>query len=150
MPLQDIGTEEQIMEQAAALGDPETLTGTMRSSYERLMDRVEYLQEGNVPPKVQIIPRTVLALGPLAIMPLPFEPFSMVTLRIKEYSPFPYTLCPGYSNGAMSYFPSADQIVRGGYEIRMFQTIRLVPFAEDAEQHLVAGCLKLLRALHER
>ena len=47
MPLQDIGTEEQIMEQAAALGDPETLTGTMRSSYERLMDRVEYLQEGN-------------------------------------------------------------------------------------------------------
>ncbi len=150
MPLQDIGTEAQVLEQAAALGDPESLKGTMRSSYDRLMERAEYLHEGNIPPKVQILPCTVLALGPLAIMPLPFEPFSMVTLRIKDYSPFPYTLCPGYSNGAMSYFPSADQIVRGGYEVRMFKTIRLIPFAENAEQHLVAGCLKLLRTLNEQ
>ena len=41
-----------------------------------------------------------------------------------------------------------DQIIRGGYEIEMFQSNNIVPFADNAEQALVAGSLKLLRELH--
>ena len=150
LPLKDIGTAELALEQAASLGDPQKLQGPTLSMYNRLLERAEYLRQGNIPPKFQTVTRTVIALGPLAFMPLPFEPFSMVTLRIKKHSPFPYTVVPGYSNGALSYFPSLDQLGRGGYEVKLFCHIRLIPFAEDAEQHLVDGCLKLLRQLYEQ
>ena len=88
-------------------------------------------------------------MGDLAICPLPFEIFSIITLRIKEGSPFLHTLVPGYSNGSLSYFPSMDQIIRGGYEIDMFKSNNIVPFADNAEQALVAGNLKLLRKLYQ-
>lgn len=142
-------TVENTLAQAEKLGDPEKLKGIPLNCYKRLMERAEYLRQGNTPKTEQVIERTVIALGPVAFMPLPFEPFSMITLRIKDHSPFPYTLCPGYSNGAMSYFPSIDQISRGGYEVMLF-CCKDFPFAEDAEQHLVAGCLKLLRELYEQ
>jgi len=150
LPLQDVGTPEQVLAQAAAMGDPEQMKGLVRTSYDRLIERAQYLQEGNIPPKSSSITCTLIALGNLAIMPLPFEPFSMITLRIQDASPFPYTLVPGYSNGSLSYFPSMDQLIRGGYEVRLFKTMNLIPFAEDAEQHLVAGSLKLLRQLYEQ
>lgn len=148
LPLMKV-TVENTLAQAEKLGDPEKLKGIPLNCYNRLLDRAEFLRQGNIPETERVIERTVIALGPVAFMPLPFEPFSMITLRIKDHSPFPHTLCPGYSNGAMSYFPSMDQIPRGGYEVMLF-CCRDFPFAEDAEQHLVAGCLKLLRELYEQ
>lgn len=147
LPLEKQGSVEDILAQAAALGDPDTLKGTVRSSYLHLLDRAEYLQAGNVPPTEQAIPHVALALGPVALLTVPFEPFSIVTLRIKEFSPFTHTLCVGYANGSLSYFPSMDQLIRGGYEVRMFRTINLIPFADDSENHYVKGCLSLLRKL---
>lgn len=148
LPLEKQGSVEEILAKTAALGDPETLKGTMRSSYLCLMDRVEYLRAGNVPPTHQDIPHVVLALGPVVLLTIPFEPFSIITLRIKEGSPYPYTLCVGYANGSLSYFPSMDQLIRGGYEVRMFRTINLIPFADDSENHYVKGSLELIRKLH--
>lgn len=150
MPLQDVGTVDDVLAEAAKLGEPDKLKGTVRRSYDHLMDRVEFLRQGNIPPKSERIPHTLFALGPLAIQPLPFEPFSLITLRIKDASPFPYTLCVGYANGMRGYFPSMDQMVWGGYEVRMFKTINLIPYTEDAEQHYVAGSLKLLREFYEQ
>lgn len=153
LPLQKAGTVEQIMAEAAALGDPKKLKAdgsTVYTSYRRLMERAEYIREGNVPPAEQAIPHVALALGPLVLLTVPFEPFSIITLRIKEFSPFRHTLCVGYANGALSYFPSMDQMIRGGYEVRMFRTINLIPFTEDAENHYVKGSLKLLRRLYEQ
>ena len=149
LPLAEIGTEEQLRQQAAAMGDPAELKSSGRALYNSLLARADYLHEGNVPPKTQAIDLTLLSLGGLAICPLPFEIFSRITLRIKEHSPFAHTLVPGYSNGGYSYFPSMDQLCRGGYEITMFRK-RLLPFADDAEQPLVAGCVQLLRELHEK
>lgn len=148
LPLMKV-TVENTLAQAEKLGNPEKLKGIPLGCYTRLMERAEFLRQGNTPETERVIERTVIALGPVAFMPLPFEPFSMITLRIKDHSPFPYTLCPGYSNGALSYFPSMDQIPRGGYEVMLF-CCRDFPFAEDAEQHLVAGCLNLLRELYEQ
>jgi hypothetical protein len=132
------------------MGDPEVMRAakTMKwAFYCHLMERIEYLESGKEPPKEQAIPHVALALGPVALITLPFEPFSIITLRIREFSPFKYTLCAGYANGALSYFPSMDQIIRGGYEINMFKNINLFPFTEDAENHYVRGCLELLRNL---
>lgn len=148
MPLQKVGSVEQVLEEAAKLGDPEKLKGTMRSSYLQLMDRAAYLRAGNIPPEYREISHTVIAVGPVVLLAIPFEPFSVITLRIKEGSPFPHTLCVGYANGALSYFPSMDQLIRGGYEIRMFRTVNLIPFADDSEQYYVQGSLELLRRIY--
>ena len=96
-----------------------------------------------------MIDHTFIALGPLALQTIPFEPFSRIILRIKEHSPFPYTVCVGYANGSKGYFPSMDQIIRGGYEVEMFQNLKLVPYVDDAEQHYLNGSLALLRKLYE-
>lgn len=148
LPLEKQGSVEDVLAQAEALGDPETLKGTVLTSYQHLLERAEYLRAGNVPPTEQKIPHLVLALGPVVMLTIPFEPFSIITLRIKEGSPYPHTLCVGYANGSLSYFPSMDQLIRGGYEVRMFRTINLIPFADDSENHYVRGSLELIRRLY--
>ena len=149
LPLQDVGTPEQVRAEAAKLGDPAELKGTVLSSYKCLIERAEWLEAGNVPPTEKHIDHTFIVLGELVLQSIPFEPFSILTLRIKEHSPFRHTLCLGYSNGSLSYFPSMDQIIRGGYEVRMFKTINLIPFRDDSEQFYVLGSLEILRELYQ-
>ena len=148
MPLRDIGTAQQVRAEAAAMGDPAQLKGINLGSYRLLIERAEYLEAGNIPPKEEIINNSFLVLGDLVLQGIPFEPFSLITLRVKAGSPFRHTLCVGYTNGSRSYFPSMDQIPRGGYEVNMFRTRNLVPFADDAEQSFVTDSLMHLRNLY--
>ena len=120
----------------------------MLSSYRNLIRRAEYIEAGNVPAETKEIPHTAVAIGPLVLFTVPFEPFSTLLLRIKEHSPYPYTICVGYANGSMSYFPSMDQLIRGGYEVRMFKTVNLIPFADNSEQYYVDGSLRMIRKLY--
>ena len=153
LPYDDIGTPEEAEAKAHAMGDPEELKqrkGPYISRYNKLLERAEYIRQGNIPPTEQVIDHTVIALGPLVFQPIPFEPFSRITLRIKEHSPFPYTVCVGYANGSYGYFPSMDQIIRGGYEVEMFQNLKLVPYVNDAEQYYLDGSLALLRKLYKK
>ena len=39
------------------------------------------------------------------------------------------------------------QICRGGYEVWMFSSMALRPFADDSDQHYIDGSLRLLQAL---
>ena len=148
LPLQDVGTPEDVRAEAAKLGDPAELKGTVLSSYKCLIERAEWLEAGNVPPTEEWIDHTFIALGPVIFQSIPFEPFSIITLRIKEGSPYRHTLCLGYANGSLSYFPSMDQIIRGGYEVRMFKTINLIPFRDDSEQFYVTASLEKIRGMY--
>lgn len=148
LPLQDIGTAEDVEQQIEAMGDPTDFKGIRRGTYNCLVERAEYLRAGNVQPRSEAVPHVFLTLGQLALEGISFEPFSMLTLRVKAGSPFRHTLCVGYTNGSRSYFPSMDQIIRGGYEVEMYRTRNLVPFADDAEQAFVTGSLQQLRDLY--
>lgn len=150
LPLRDLGTAEDILAQMEAMGDPEALKGVKLGSYRQLKERYEYLKAGNIQPRQEAVDHIFLALGELLLEGIPFEPFSLLTLRVKAGSPYRHTLCVGYTNGSRSYFPSVDQIVRGGYEVDMFRNRNLVPFADDAEQAFVAGSLQQIRAMHEK
>ena len=148
LPLNNTDTAEGLRAEVAKLGDPEKLVGTMLFNYRSMLERAERLENGFVPAKDWAIPHTAICLDSLALLGMPFEPFSLVTLRVKDASPFLHTLCVGYANGSMSYFPSMDQLIRGGYEVRMFRSFHETPFTDDAEQHYVTGCLQMLRQLH--
>jgi len=150
LPLQDVGTAEDAEAEAAKLAAEHPLKGTVLGSYNHLLERAEYLRAGNIPPTEKTIDHTFIALGNLVLQSIPFEPFSILTLRIKEGSPYRHTLCLGYSNGSLSYFPSMDQIIRGGYEVRMFKTVNLIPFRDDSEQHYVTASLERIRSMYEK
>ena len=149
LPLRDIGTPEDVQKEMDTYGDPALLKGTNVGSYQILGERKAWLEAGNVQERSEDVPGMFLALGPVVLAGISFEPFAIMTLRIKDGSPFRHTLCVGYTNGSRSYFPSMDQIARGGYEVKMFRTRNLVPFADDAEQALVTESLKHIRAMYE-
>jgi len=149
LPLSKPGSPEEYRAQAEAMGDPALLKERQKKVRQRLLKRAAWLEE-NVPSETESIPLVLLSLGEVAICPLPFEIFSRITLRIKEHSPYAHTIVAGYSNGSRSYFPSMDQFCRGGYEVRLFRNVFPIPFAEDAEQPLVQGCVDGLRELYEK
>ena len=57
-----------------------------------------------------------LRIGDGAIVTGPGEIFTEIGLAVKERSPADVTLYAGYTNGAISYFPTAAEYPLGGYE----------------------------------
>jgi hypothetical protein len=57
-----------------------------------------------------------LRIGDGAIVTGPGEIFTEIGMAVKERSPADVTLYAGYTNGAISYFPTAAEYPLGGYE----------------------------------
>jgi neutral ceramidase len=78
----------------------------------------------------------------IALVAMPGEPFVEIGLRVKQESPFEYTVVSGYSNSGWGYIPTADAYSAGGYEVE-FAT----PFSSGAADSIVQGTLALLHEL---
>ena len=102
---------------------------------------------GFTAPKEVTLPVTLLRLGDLVLAPLGFEVFCEIGLRLRAYSPYAHTLIVGYANTKSRYFPSQDQICRGGYEIMMSRTADVCPYAPDADDYLIRGLLAMIDRL---
>lgn len=59
---------------------------------------------------------SAIRIGEGAIVAAPGEIFSEIGLAVKERSPAEVTLYAGYTNGILSYFPTAAEYPFGGYE----------------------------------
>ena len=57
-----------------------------------------------------------IRIGESVIAAVPGEVFSEIARQIKDRSPAPTTLFAGYSNGVISYLPTAAEYPYGGYE----------------------------------
>ena len=54
------------------------------------------------------------------------------------------------ANGSEGYFPTQDQLCRGGYEIEMFKRSDIQHFVDDADFHIVKETLNNMEEfLHE-
>lgn len=82
-----------------------------------------------------------ISIGDVAFLSMAGEPFSAIGLRIRERSPFRYTLVSGYSNGGFGYIPVREAFPEGGYEIET------TPFAENAADVMVEASIDLLKKL---
>jgi 1,2-phenylacetyl-CoA epoxidase PaaB subunit len=85
----------------------------------------------------------------VAFVPFQFEVFSELTLRVRQHSPFQHTLSLSNANGSYFYFPSREQIARGGYEVWVFKSMNVFALADDADDAAVSDNLRLLDALAE-
>jgi len=85
--------------------------------YDRVWAQIvaEDLRAGRVVP-APVAPVCALRVGEGAIVTGPGEIFSEIGLAVRERSPAAVTLYAGYTNGLLTYFPSAAAFRQGGYE----------------------------------
>jgi hypothetical protein len=74
----------------------------------------------------------------IALVAMPGEPFVEIGLRVKEKSPFQYTLFSGYSNIGWAYVPTPQAYELGGYEVEV------TPFEPGASLQIVDESLRVL------
>ena len=91
--------------------------------------------------------QTITQIGPVAIVPMPGEIFSGISLRIRQQSPFQYTLCSSVSNGSLCYFPTREARHRGGYETWVGKATGAYLFADNIDDALVEENTKLLNKI---
>lgn len=88
-------------------------------------------------------------IGDIGVVGVPGEVFSEIALAVRADTPFTETLFAGYTNGLVSYLPSAAEYAFGGYEVDYahhgYGLLEQVD--ETCEGRLVEGCLGVLNAL---
>jgi hypothetical protein len=75
-----------------------------------------------------------IAIHNFAIVTFPGEVYAEFGLKVKESSPYTYTMIIGLANGQAGYIPDSKAFDQGGYEVRTAWTSQL---AKDAGELLV-------------
>lgn len=110
----------------------------------------EELRSGSPRPEVEVVVQA-FRLGDVGLVALPGEAFAELSIAIKAGSPATTTAVAGYSNGLVSYLPSAAEYPFGGYEVDYcHHGFGLVEqLAPDSERVFVETSLELLRELFD-
>ena len=80
-------------------------------------------------------------------MPFPYEAFSEMGLRIQKEVRDKNVLTLALSNGTGGYFPTQDQLCKGGYEITMFKTTNIQNYVDDADWYLIKETVNNIKKL---
>jgi len=94
--------------------------------------------------------QTIIAVGPVALVPMPGEAFTSIATRLKHFSPYQHTLVAGGTNGMLSYLPDREARARGGYEVQTTIGVLTQLLADNSDDALVDENLRLLEKLHQR
>ena len=109
------------------------------------------LKYWQLPPEPElIVEQTIVAFGPLAFIPFPFEMFSVFSLRLRKFGPYQYNLLCSNTNGRNAYLPDRGSFALGGYEPECLKTIRPYVIAPNAGDLAVAQSLKSLREMKQQ
>ena len=91
--------------------------------------------------------QTLVKIGQIVFIPVPFEVSTEISLRMRAYSKYGHTLALGCTNGSNSYLPAQDQIPRGGYEVEQLMWAAPRRIADNGDMHLINQNLKLMELL---
>jgi len=94
-----------------------------------------------------VMNQTLVKIGQIVFIPVPFEVSTEVSLRMRAYSKYGHTLALGCTNGSNSYLPAQDQICRGGYEVEQLMWAAPRRIADNGDMHLINQNLKLIEQL---
>ena len=109
---------------------------------------MEVLKEYALPPKpCKEFEQTVVAFGPVALAPFPYEMFSIFSLRLRKYGPFEYNLLCSNTNGRNAYLPDRGAIAMGGYEVTCRERIYPWVTLPEAGDIAITSTLSSLREL---
>lgn len=101
----------------------------------------------NDQPEVEekVLDQTIYKIGNIVLIPFPFEAFSEIGLRLREYSTYEHTLSICIANGSISYLPTQKDICRGGYEIFQFMTSGVQHLAEDTDKNIIKENIRIMQ-----
>ncbi len=146
LPYKEMPTLEEVEKKLARFENPEELINIDRLEYEHYKETKEFLENGNGEiPEAFSFEQTIISLGDVVFVPFPYEHFSEISLRLREYSPYPYTLSLSCTNGYNVYLPSEDQLCRGGYEVGCFMYGNFFPLADNTDNNIIRENLRIIR-----
>jgi len=137
MPLEEARIELAKLE----AGESGRWTGGNRSN---LTGVIALHEKGETGESFFVYHQTLIKLGPIVLVPVPFEVSSEISLRLRAYSKYGHTLALGCTNGSNSYLVAQDQICRGGYEVERFMAIGPRQLTNNADMHLINQNLQLM------
>ena len=145
LPYQKMPTLQEVEEKLSQYTEPEKLINIDRLQYEHYKETYDFLSNGSGVTKTEFtFQQTIISLGDVVFIPFPFEMFSEIVMRLREYSPYTYTLCLSCTNGYNVYLPSEDQLCRGGYEVGCFMYGHLFPLADNTDQNIISENLRII------
>ena len=145
LPHAELPPKELIQAKLAEYENPEKLYNAELLVYDYYKRTAEFLEDPTkIMPSHFTFHQTLLSLGDVIFVPSPFETFSEIFLRLREYSPYAYTLGLSVTNGYEMYLPTQDQLCRGGYEITCFRYGHIYPLADNTDQHLINENLRIM------
>lgn len=147
LPYKELPPIEEVESELAKYENPESLINVSYLIYNRLKNLAELIKSGGDYKTHLTFTQTLIAMGPVVFVPFPFEMFVEITLRLRHYSPYQYTLCLSNANGTISYLPSQDQLCRGGYEIRAFIAADVYTLTDNVDDNIINANLDMLEEL---
>ncbi len=145
LPYQKMPTLQEVEEKLSQYTEPEKLINIDRLQYEHYKETYDFLSNGSGVTETEFtFQQTIISLGDVVFIPFPFEMFSEIVMRLREYSPYTYTLCLSCTNGYNVYLPSEDQLCRGGYEVGCFMYGHLFPLADNTDQNIISENLRII------
>lgn len=146
IPYEPIMPLEQVREELAQYKQvPDA--NIMLQKYTILKQIEELHAQGKTGDEDFVINQTLIAVGSIVFVPVQFEHFSQIALRLREHSPFAHTLSLSNGNANYTYLPTEDQICRGGYEIEVFHWFMPRRLPDNADFHIIDGNIKLIDEL---
>ncbi len=143
-PLREItGDEKQwaemVLERDKDL-EEDQLDGIPDKTYARMIQEMSARKE-----KVCETVLQGMAVNNFALVTFPGEVYVEFGLKVKELSPYPYTMVIGLANSHIGYIPAKEAFSQGGYEVRTAWTSQLTVNAGDILVNLVNS--RILAAL---
>lgn len=93
------------------------------------------------------ISQSIIRLGDVAFVSFPYELFSEIGMRINDAVKDLNVLSLSNANGSKGYFPTQDQLCKGGYEVTMFKYNGVQCPVDDADYHLFKGTVENIEKL---
>lgn len=112
-------------------------------------DAIEQMRRGDIASQVPAFLQAV-RIGDTVIATMPGEAFSELAIEVKRRSVAATTLFAGYTNGVLTYLPTAVEYPDGGYECDYaHHSYGLVEqIAPESEKILVDACVELIAVTH--
>ena len=135
-------TLEQVKARLVELGDKPQSVGLREQA--SLQDAVKKYEENFEFVDSMKFHQVMFNFNSTVFVPFPFELFSSVALRLRQFSPFQNTLCTCNTNGAEFYLPAEEDMVRGGYEVNIFKRATFYRLEENTDATIISENLRIM------
>lgn len=142
LPLNPRDSLEYAKNQLEEFSKQEKITVNNSVGKEHCEEVIESYDKGYVEVDFREIDQYIIKIGDDVVVANAFELFSEITMRIDDAFPNHNILNLSCANGQEGYFPTASQVVNGGYEVLLFANRGVQTYVSDADFHFIKGTVE--------